>query len=105
MAIIKTLPASLSMMGIDIPNMYWRVSKINIIRSDDAQDDELVKRLIAHIIVKIYPQRPVLGTKVVAADTIEVPLEELEAAVGEDLFAKAYEYLKTQDEFSDSVDV
>ena len=106
MALIKTLSADESPVRIELPNLYWRVSKILVIRNDvEAGDNSVDKEIIALLTIHIYPEKPEFGTKIMTSVIEEVPFEELYAQEGDDLYAKAYGYIKTLDEYADAVDV
>lgn len=104
MALIKTLQASQWDLGVEMQDLYWRLDKLVIVRSDVLTDDGHERQVDVMIMFNIFNGQPEYGTLQMHDMTERVPLEELEAQEGDDLYAKAYNYIKTLEEYADAVD-
>lgn len=114
MAFRRTLLASEWDKSFDLENAYWRVHKINIIRTLEGEndsdnpsmeDDVRTKFYDARVVLTIYQGSPNMQGKPVASGSYEVRLDTLTSQEGDDLIAKSYNYLASHSDFVDAQSV
>jgi len=111
MAFRKTLQANDWQGRVDLPDCYWRLNKVTVLRElqgeapdEDDTEDNRTSVYICRCTFTIFSTVPDIQGKPIATLYFDAPLTEVEAADGDTLIAKAYAKLATTD-FEDAAAV
>lgn len=109
MAFRKTLQADDWQGRVELPDCYWRLNKIVVLREleghapdENHPKDERISWYNCRCKFTVFATDPDIQGKPIADLYFDLPLTEIEAAEGDNLIAKAYTLLASTTDFGEA---